>query len=43
VKETGDLTETAALLAQLESEFQHVEAELGRELDQEQTVENTHR
>jgi PAS domain S-box-containing protein len=43
VKETGDLTETAALLAQLESEFQHVEAELGRELDQEQAVENTHR
>jgi PAS domain S-box-containing protein len=42
-KDTGDGTDTAALLAQLESEFQRVKVELGRELDQEQAIANTHR
>jgi CheY-like chemotaxis protein/HPt (histidine-containing phosphotransfer) domain-containing protein len=43
VEEAGGLADIAPLLAQLESAFQRVKAELERELDQEQAVENTHR
>jgi len=43
VEGTGSLVAVPSLLAQLESEFKRVTAEIERELDQEQVNENTHR
>ena len=43
VEEAGGLTAVPSLLAQLESEFQRVQAELERELDRGQADENTDR
>jgi PAS domain S-box-containing protein len=43
MEEAGGLADIAPLLAQLESEFQRVKAEIESELDQEQAVEHTHR